>query len=117
MVVMEALSKMLTATRDRGLLSRFLVGSRNNEELLVCHLLFADDTLIFCELNSEQLQHLRCLFLCFEAVLRLKINLEKSEIVLVGDVGDVKGLARILGCRESSLRVLLMLGWWIICLW
>jgi hypothetical protein len=33
----------------------------------------------------------------------LKINLVKSEIVLVGDVGEVEGLARILGCRVSPL--------------
>jgi hypothetical protein len=102
-VVMEALSRMMTATVDRGLLFGFSVGSRNNEELLVSHLLFADDTLIFCEANSEQLRHLRCIFLCFEAVSGLKINLAKSEIVLVGEVGDVEGLACILGCRVSSL--------------
>jgi hypothetical protein len=33
----------------------------------------------------------------------LKINLSKSEIVPVGDVGDVEGLASILGCRVASL--------------
>jgi hypothetical protein len=100
---MEALSKMMTATIDRGLLSGFSVGSRNNEELLESHLLFADDTLTFCKANSEQLRHLQCLFLCFELVSGLKINLAKSKIFLVGDVGDVEGLARIHGCRVSSL--------------
>ena len=58
----------MTATVDRGLLPGFLLGSRNNEELLVSHLLFVDDTLIFCTANSEQLKHLLCLFLCFEVV-------------------------------------------------
>jgi hypothetical protein len=33
----------------------------------------------------------------------LKINLAKSEIVPINDVGDVGGLAHILGCRLSSL--------------
>jgi hypothetical protein len=41
--------------------------------------------------------------LCFEVVLGLKINLAKSELVLVGNVNNVEGLARILGCRVSSL--------------
>jgi hypothetical protein len=53
--VKEALSRMMTTTMDRGLLFGFLVGLRNNEELLVSHLLFVDDTLIFCEASFEQL--------------------------------------------------------------
>jgi hypothetical protein len=48
---MEALSRKVFATMDMGLLSSFSVGSRNNEELLVFHLLFANDTLIFYEAN------------------------------------------------------------------
>jgi hypothetical protein len=43
-----------------------------------------------------------CLFLCFETVSGLKINLAKSELVLVGNV-DVDGLADILGCVVASL--------------
>jgi hypothetical protein len=101
-VVIEALSRILFVAMDSGLLSGFSMGSRNHEEMIVSHLLFAYDTLIFCEANCEQLRNY-CLFLCFEAVSGLKINLSKSEIVLVGDVGDVEGLARILGCRVASL--------------
>jgi hypothetical protein len=51
----------------------------------------------------EQFQNLRCLFLCFEAVSGLKINLPKSEIVPVGDMGDVEGLVSILECSVASL--------------
>jgi len=75
-VVKKALSRMMTAIVDKRLLSGFLVGSWNNEDLLVFHLLFVDDTLIFCETNSELLRLVRCI-LCFEAVLGLKINLKK----------------------------------------
>jgi hypothetical protein len=46
---MEALSRMMSATVESGLLSRFSVGSRNQEEMIVSHLLFANDTLLFCE--------------------------------------------------------------------
>jgi hypothetical protein len=47
-VVLEVLSRMLTTTVDKGILSGFSVGSRDNAELLVSHLFFANDTLIFC---------------------------------------------------------------------
>jgi hypothetical protein len=57
-VVMEVLSRMMTTTMDMRLLYGSSVRSRNNEELLVPHLLFTDDTLIFCEANSEKLRHL-----------------------------------------------------------
>jgi hypothetical protein len=67
------------------------------------HLLFADDTLIFCEANYEQLRHLRCLFLFFEVVSRLKINVAKLELVPMGNVGDVEDLAQNLGCRVAFL--------------
>jgi len=69
----------------------------------VNHLLFADDTLIFCGAQEEQIQYRRCIFLCFEAASGLMINLGKSEIVSIGEIEDVDGLAQLLGCRVASL--------------
>jgi hypothetical protein len=46
----------------------------------------------------EHFQYLRCLFICFEAVSGLKINLSKFEIVPVCNVGAVEVFASILGC-------------------
>lgn len=60
------------------------------------HLLFACDTLIFCEANHEHLCYMRGL-LCFETVSGLKINLSKLEFVHVGDVDD---------CRAFGVRPL-----------
>lgn len=101
--IMEALNRMLSTAVDRGVLSSFLVGSKNNDELHVSHLLFADDTLIFSEANPNHLYHLCCLFLYFEVVLGLKTNLAKSELVPVGVVANVGSLASIPGCKEFSL--------------
>jgi hypothetical protein len=74
-VVMEAFSRMMNVAVEIGLLVGFLVGSRYSEAMDVSHLLFADDTLIFCEPKVEQIQNLRCLLFCFEVTLGLKINL------------------------------------------
>ena len=54
------------------------------------HLLFANDTLIFCGANPNHLRHLCCLFLCFEAASSLKINLAKLELVPMGNVDHVE---------------------------
>jgi hypothetical protein len=104
-LVMKILSQMLSTMEESGQLSRFFMGSRCQEAMIVSHLLFADDTLIFCEPNVEQFRNLRCLLLCFEAVSGMKINLSKFEIVLVGDVGDVEELVSILGCGVASLPI------------
>jgi hypothetical protein len=49
---------MKSVTVDSGFLLEFLVGSGNNEEMIVSRLLFADDTLNFCDANCEQIFHL-----------------------------------------------------------
>jgi hypothetical protein len=67
-VVMEALSRILSAIVDRGLLSGFSVGSKDNDMLHLSHFLFVGDMLIFCETNLDHLRNLGCLFLYFEAV-------------------------------------------------
>jgi len=72
--------------------------------MMVSHLLFADDTLIFCEPVIDQVRDLRCLLLCFEAVSGLRINLSKSEIVPVGAVRDVEEWQVFLGVVWPRFR-------------
>ena len=50
LLIMEALSRMLKRAVDMGYISSFMVGKHNGIELMISHLLFADDTLILCEL-------------------------------------------------------------------
>jgi len=102
-IVMEAFSKLLSITILRGFLSGFSVGSDSNGVVNISHLLFADDTLVFCGANSDYLLYLHMLLLSFEAVSGLKINLDKSVLVPVGHVNNMDELAGILGCGVSSL--------------
>uniref|UniRef100_A0A2N9HX34 Reverse transcriptase domain-containing protein n=1 Tax=Fagus sylvatica TaxID=28930 RepID=A0A2N9HX34_FAGSY len=102
-IVMEALSKMMNRAVENGLLSSFKVGSRDTQWVHVFHLLFADDTLIFSNANPEHIFNLRLLFTWFEAISGLRINFNKSEMVPVGSVINVDGLAAIMGCKIISL--------------
>ena len=78
---MEALSRMLFAGINDGLLEGFKVAN-----VIVFHLLFVDDTLIFCKDSPEQLAYLHGIFLLFEAASGLKVNLAKSMLIPVGNV-------------------------------
>jgi hypothetical protein len=57
------------------------------------HLLFADDTLIYCDALSAHLCHMRSLFLRFEDASCLKVNLAKTNLVPVGNITLVGRLA------------------------
>jgi hypothetical protein len=99
---MEASSKMLSAIVDAVLSQAFPWGLSTLVWSIYCTLI-ADDTLVFCGANLEHLHYLRALFLCFEVVYGLKVNLFKLELVPVDNVDNVDGSGGILGCRVSSL--------------
>lgn len=40
----------------------------------ISHLLFVDDTILFCGVDIEQIFYIQMLLSCFEAVIRLKVN-------------------------------------------
>ena len=102
-IVMEALSHMLDVAAILGQFSGFSVGSSAGTLLTVSHLLFANDTLIFCDANSHHLAALRGILSKFEVVSRLKINMLKSEMAPIGNVPNMEELVEILGCKQSSL--------------
>jgi hypothetical protein len=64
-IVMEALSKLFTVVVPRSFLSGFSVGSGSNVMLNISHLLFADDTLVFCGANLDHLRFLRVFIFYF----------------------------------------------------
>ena len=102
-IFMEALSRMLVSSTAAGQFSGFTVGNEAGSLMSVSHLLFADDTLVFCDADSTHITALRGILTRFEEMSGLRINLGKIELVLVGDVPNFHELVEILGCREFAL--------------
>ena len=100
---MEAFSRMISVIYSRGLISGFSVGSREHDRVEVSHLLFANDTLVFCGDDTSQISYMGAFFVCFEAISGLKVNLTKSVLVPVCSLDDVDWLAGRLGYGTTDL--------------
>ncbi|XP_050277754.1 uncharacterized protein LOC126719217 [Quercus robur] len=101
-LVMEVLGRMLDKAIHDGHMSGFDVGHLEGRSLEVSHLLFADDTLIFCDADLDQVLFLRMILIWFEVVSGLKINLGKSELVPIGMVHNLGLLLNVLGCKQGT---------------
>ena len=112
LIMMEVFSRMLRRVEGVGLICGFKVEGRRGGGECVTHLLFADDTILFCDADVEQILHIRLLLLSFQAVTGLKVNVHKSEMVPIGEVDDVHSLAEILGCKVGNCLCLILA-----CLW
>jgi hypothetical protein len=69
----------------------------------ISNLLFADDTLTRCDAYHDQIHNLGHILLCFKAISSLKVNLQKFELVTVGEILHKEELADILSCSISFL--------------
>ena len=101
-IVMEALSCLI----NRAVEGNYLVGSRiavgRGENLSISHLFYADNTILFCKADSDQLKFMSWILMWFEAMSGLKINLNKSKIIPIGPVTKAVELASELGCKIGS---------------
>ena len=102
-IAMEVFSAFLQRAVEGGYLSGCRVKGRSEEGVLISHLLFADDTLVFCKPSQDHLTHLSWLLMWFEAASGLRINLDKSELIPVGRVENMDDLAWEFGCKVGSL--------------
>lgn len=97
------LSRMLKKTEEGSFIHGFQVGATLGDRLEVSHLLYANDTILFCDACPEQVTYLRRVLTCFEAVTGLRVNMSKSEMVPIREVTNLSYLADILSCRIGSL--------------
>ena len=101
---MDILSRLVNKAVEGNFLPGCKIGGvREEEELEVSHLLYADDTLLFCKDNPDQLACLSWILMWFAALSGLKINLSKSEIFAIGERENIEVLTAELGCKAGSL--------------
>ena len=65
LVMMEVFIKMMKRVEGTGLLRGFKADDRRGGGVCVSHLLFAGDTILFCDANEEQILHVWMLLFCF----------------------------------------------------
>ena len=102
-IAMEVFSCPLRRAINGGYSSGWTVRGRSGEGILMSHLLFVDDTFVFCEASQDQMTYLSWLLMWFEACSYLRINLEKSELIPMGRVHNIENLTLGLGCKVGGL--------------
>jgi hypothetical protein len=103
LLVMEVLSRMLKKVESEGLIRGFSVGNNGSNGLRISHLLYANDTILFCDADMSQLLYVRMVLNFFEAATSLRVNMSKSEMVPVGKVQNLSDLAESLWCHIGEL--------------
>ena len=93
------MSQLLVKVREVGLIYSFLKGGRDSKLIEVTHPLYAENTIIFVEVNEEQVKYLKTL-MRVKVFIGLKVNFNKIEIIPVGKIDN---------SEESAIEF----GWWL----
>ena len=96
---MEMLSALIRRVVERGCISGCRIQRGRGQAVIISHLLFADDAIVFCEAKKDDMAFLSWILCWFEAASGLRINLAKSEIILVGEVEEILEMVVELGCK------------------
>ncbi|XP_019068969.1 uncharacterized protein [Solanum lycopersicum] len=96
LITMEGLNNMIETTNNRAWLKGFDVAREGGDSLEVTHLQCADDTLIFCDDEEQQLKYVRVTLILFEGMTGLHINGRKRLVYPINTVTNMICLAAIL---------------------
>ncbi|XP_057723496.1 uncharacterized protein LOC130939407 [Arachis stenosperma] len=99
-VKVEGMGMIGEAVRN-GKITPLFVG-RDNIEL--SYLQFADDTVLFYLSEEETIKNYMRLLRCFELMLGLSINFDKSSLIPINcEQQRVRSMCSLLGCKEANL--------------
>ncbi|WMV42794.1 hypothetical protein MTR67_036179 [Solanum verrucosum] len=101
-VAMEGYNSMMRVVIQNNWLKGFKVSNSSGREMQICYLLYADDTIIFCDAKAEQVALIRMTLVVFEAVSGLSVNWRKNNIFPIKEVPQLQSLARISGCKVEQ---------------
>lgn len=101
-LAIEGLIKIIHKATQLQWLEGFRVGNEVETFIGVSHLLYADDTLIFCGSERSQVMYLNLTLMIFEAVSGLHTNMLKRTIYPVNEVPELEEFARLMCCNVGS---------------
>ena len=78
------------------------MNNRMGEGKEICHLFYADDTIIFCEPTVDKIRFIILILILFESALGFESQSGKEQPFPVLEVSQVQSLANILGCRKAT---------------
>ncbi|WMV38581.1 hypothetical protein MTR67_031966 [Solanum verrucosum] len=103
LLAMEGLNYMVRKANELGWIRGFGAYTNIVNNMEITHLLYADDSLVFCGAEVSQIRHLRAILTIFEAISGLHVNWQKSSLFPVNQVNNMQGLADNLGCQVAFL--------------
>jgi hypothetical protein len=96
----NSLAKMISVAQQNGLLTGL---ADNIVQYGVAMLQYADDTILLIQDDMEQARNLKLLLYLFEAMSGLKINFDKSEIMLImPDDSKMQCYSELFNCQSGN---------------
>lgn len=102
-MVAEAFNHIMRRAIERGIMEGIEVG---REKVMVSHLQFADDTLVFCPAKMRCIINMRRLKDCFHLLTGLRINFNKSSLICIGrEKAWARKIATRIGYQVAQLQI------------